>query len=261
MRCSNACGMWSFSARLGPRAGIDKLTLDGGHLLYGSRKATACAGVAIALHSKHKACVQQVRVLCVLDDSLMYFYLKNGTHTIRFVSVYMPHAGYPIDDLRCMYEQLQFVLEDARRRGFAYSWSGEPVSHTYTDSRAYHKRTKGRRAAASGTAHDAGVPIHDARRIEVVCNGTLPGAVVRTAASRNRRQLIYLPRARRLRQAVPPRVWARGRRRNWSRQAALLPRRQHSAQVQPGCSGGVASLLLLRAAGACNHLPQAAAAR
>lgn len=114
--------MWDVVLFSETRADIDKLTLDGGHLLYGSRKATTCAGVAIALHSKHKTCVQQVRVL---DDRLMYLDLKNGARVIRLVSVYMPHAGYPIDDLRRLYEQLQFVLEDARRRGFTYMVGGD----------------------------------------------------------------------------------------------------------------------------------------
>ena len=53
----------------------------------------------------------------VLGDRLMYV-------DLRVVSLYMLHAGYPIEDLRQLYVQLQFVPADARRRGFSYVVGG-----------------------------------------------------------------------------------------------------------------------------------------
>ena len=104
------------------RANIDKTVLQGGHVLYGSRTPTTCAGVAIAIHSRFSFCVQRVHVL---GDRLMYVDLKTGMRIMRVVSLYMPHAGYPSEDLRQLYEQMQFILADARRHGFSYVVGGD----------------------------------------------------------------------------------------------------------------------------------------
>ena len=104
------------------KANIDKTVLQGGHVLYGSRTPTTYAGVAIAIHSRFSSCAQRVHVL---GDRLMCVDLKIGMRIMRVVSLYMPHAGYPIEGLRQLYEQFRFILADARRRGFSYVVAGD----------------------------------------------------------------------------------------------------------------------------------------
>ena len=104
------------------RANIDKTALQGGHVFYGSRTPSTCAGVAIAIHNRFSSCVQRVHVF---GDRLMYVDLRIGMRSMRVVSLYMPHAGDRIEDLRQLYEQLQFILADARRRGFSYVVGGD----------------------------------------------------------------------------------------------------------------------------------------
>ncbi|CAE7565538.1 unnamed protein product [Symbiodinium natans] len=55
----------------------------------------------------------------------MYVDLRINGLTFRMVSVYMPHAGYPTEDLMQTYDSLHCVLEGARKRNIAYVVGGD----------------------------------------------------------------------------------------------------------------------------------------
>ena len=104
------------------RRSSEAVDLEGGHRLFSSQRPTACAGVAILVHSKHVAAVQRVQTV---DERVLYVDLRINGLTFRMVSVYMPHAGYPTEDLMQTYDSLHCVLEGARKRNIAYVVGGD----------------------------------------------------------------------------------------------------------------------------------------
>ena len=94
------------------RSAHGRCVLDGGHVLYTSEIATQAAGVAILLHRKH---VHRVGQVTSLNERLMFLDLHYGRRCVRFISLYMPHAGYSLEDLRIVYDMLHVVLDEAER--------------------------------------------------------------------------------------------------------------------------------------------------
>ena len=94
------------------RSARGRCVLDGGHVLYTSEIATQAAGVAILLHRKH---VHRVGQVTSLNERLMFLDLHYGRRCVRFISLYMPHAGYSLEDLRIVYDMLHVVLDEAER--------------------------------------------------------------------------------------------------------------------------------------------------
>ena len=45
--------------------------------------------------------------------------------TVRFISIYCPHAGCPLSDLANLYEELELVLDEARRQCFRIILGGD----------------------------------------------------------------------------------------------------------------------------------------
>ena len=94
------------------RSARERCVLEGGHVLYTSETVTQAAGVAILLHKKH---VHRVGQVTSLNERLMFLDLHCGRRCVRFISLYMPHAGYSIEALRSVYDMLHAVLDEAER--------------------------------------------------------------------------------------------------------------------------------------------------
>eukprot|EP00439_Symbiodinium_sp_Y106_P004000 s2119_g1.t1 len=104
------------------RRNSDHCQLARGHKLYSSSQQTVAAGVAILVNRRLLHGVIRVHVI---SDRLMFLDLQFGTRICRLISVYMPHAGYPHDDLCKMYDQLQWILADAHKRKYAFVNGGD----------------------------------------------------------------------------------------------------------------------------------------
>ena len=94
------------------RSARGRCRLDGGHVFYTLEIATQAAGVAILLHSKH---VHRVGQVTSLNERPMFLDLHYGRRCVRFISLYMPHARYSVEDLRTVYDMLHVVLDEAER--------------------------------------------------------------------------------------------------------------------------------------------------
>ena len=94
------------------RSARGRCVLDGGHVLLTSEIATQAAGVAILLHRKH---VHRVGQVTSFNERLMFLDLHYGRRCVRFISLYMPHAGYSLEDLRTAYDMLHVVLDEVER--------------------------------------------------------------------------------------------------------------------------------------------------
>ena len=70
--------------------------LSGGHRLYSSHQQTSCAGVAVLVHARNCGNIQLV---ATINERLMYVDVQPSSKTIRLIAVYMPHAGYPQNDV------------------------------------------------------------------------------------------------------------------------------------------------------------------
>ena len=68
--------------------------------------------MAILLHEKH---VHRVGQATSLNERLMFLDLHCGRRCVRFISLYMPHAGYSMEELRSVYDMLHAVLDEAGR--------------------------------------------------------------------------------------------------------------------------------------------------
>jgi len=100
----------------------DHCTLAGGHKLYSSSQQSVAAGVAILVDQRLVHGVTQIRVI---SDRLMFIDLTFGTNRCRFISVYMPHAGYPHGELGMVYDQLHWILADAQNMNYASVLGGD----------------------------------------------------------------------------------------------------------------------------------------
>ena len=104
------------------RRNSEHCKLAGGHKLHASSQQTVAAGVAI-LVNRHL--LHGVRRVQVISDRLMFLDLHIGTRICRLISIYMPHAGYPHDDLRKMYDQLHWVLAEAQKMRYVSVIGGD----------------------------------------------------------------------------------------------------------------------------------------
>ena len=104
------------------RGSAEMTILSGGHRLYSSHQQTSCAGVAVLVHVRHCANIQKV---ATINERLMYFDVQTSSKTIRFIAVYVPHAGYPDDDLQRVYDQLHHVLDEARTKSHGVFVGGD----------------------------------------------------------------------------------------------------------------------------------------
>ena len=65
----------------------------------------------------------------------MYIDVQTSSKTIRFMAVYMPHAGYPEDDLQRVYDQLPHALDDARAKSHVVFVGGDFNTQVHVGTR------------------------------------------------------------------------------------------------------------------------------
>ena len=104
------------------RRNSDLCQIMRGHKLCSSSHQTVAAGVAILVNERWVHGVTPARVI---SDRLMFVDLKVEASICRFITVYMPHAGYPHDELCKMYDRLDWILADAQKMQYASVSGGD----------------------------------------------------------------------------------------------------------------------------------------
>lgn len=85
------------------RAFSEKISLEGGHVLYLNLSNTSSAGVGILIHKRLASFVRREHYI---SDRILCMDLKIDARMYSVFAVYVPHAGYPKETLDCFYEQL-----------------------------------------------------------------------------------------------------------------------------------------------------------
>ena len=93
------------------RTATGTYVLDNGAKLFASRGAQFADGVAILVHKDIIPFVVRVEKL---GGRLIFVHIRLQGYTVRLISIYCPHAGYPFDDLKCLYGTLTGILHEAR---------------------------------------------------------------------------------------------------------------------------------------------------
>ena len=96
-------------------------TLDDGAVLYTTRSELVDEGVAILTHTYLVPYVARFRRF---GGRLIFVDLKLPHYTVRNVGIYRPPAGYSLDELKCLYDMLTVVLNEARQANFRIIWGG-----------------------------------------------------------------------------------------------------------------------------------------
>ena len=90
------------------------IVLEGGHHMFASSEPTMAAGVAILVRCKH---VRNIKFSQAPSSRICFVDMMMKAGVTRFVATYTPHMGYSNHDLYRYYDQLAWVLDDARRQG------------------------------------------------------------------------------------------------------------------------------------------------
>ena len=103
------------------------IVLEGGHHMFASSEPTVAAGVAILVHCKH---VGNIKFSQAPSSRICFVDMMMKAGVTRFVATYTPHMGYSNHDLYRYYDQLAWVLDDARRQGRTIVLGGDFFIHT-----------------------------------------------------------------------------------------------------------------------------------
>jgi len=83
------------------------------HLFVGSGGTSSKHGVAILIHKKWKRHVVQFRPI---NERVAYVDVERGKFKIRIISAYFPHSGYSDTHVQELYDILNKVIRDARKK-------------------------------------------------------------------------------------------------------------------------------------------------
>ena len=157
----NVC--WDVVLFCETRAASGTSILENGATLYTSRGDLAVDGVGILIHAKHAPNVLKVTRF---GGRLISLDLRLYSCTIRFLSIYCPHAGYPFDDFDDTLQQLQSSIEDARRHGYKYVVGGDFNAVLYHGDRGQLLADLVSRFSLRVAEHDAQIRSDDAWTFE-----------------------------------------------------------------------------------------------
>ena len=101
------------------------IVLEGGHHMFASSEPTVAAGVAILVHCKH---VGNIKFSQAPSSRICFVDMMMKAGVTRFVATYTPHMGYSNHDLHRYYDQLAWVLDDARRQGRTIVLGGDFIT-------------------------------------------------------------------------------------------------------------------------------------
>ena len=89
------------------RTPTGKYVLEGGHVLFTSLSNNAFSGTGILLNVEHVK--KSNKIHCVTDRVLALDFMAYGTK-LRVVAVYVPHAGYSVEDFQETFDQLRYSI-------------------------------------------------------------------------------------------------------------------------------------------------------
>lgn len=89
----------------------EEFRLEAGHIFYGSGGKQHSRGVGFLVHARHGRCSFEP-----INERLASIDLSIGSRTLRIFGTYMPHSKHPDEDVEIIYETLQELLLEARRK-------------------------------------------------------------------------------------------------------------------------------------------------
>ena len=93
------------------RTPVGKYILDGGHVLVKALSENSASGTGILLHMKHVK--KSNKIHAVSDRILVLDFMAYGIK-MRTVVVYVPHAGYVVQNFDDTIDQLRYALQQGR---------------------------------------------------------------------------------------------------------------------------------------------------
>ena len=90
------------------RSPTGKYVLEGGHVLYTSLSENCFCGTGILLHHKH---VKKSNKIHAVSDRVLALDFTAYGIKMRSTAVYVPHAGYSVQDFDDIFDQLRYVLQ------------------------------------------------------------------------------------------------------------------------------------------------------
>lgn len=102
---------WDVTLLSETRIATGKYVLDGGHVLFTALSDNTFSGTGILLNKTHVR--KSNKIHCIIDRVLALDFMAYGTK-IRVVAVYVPHAGYSVEDFDETFDQLRYTLQIGR---------------------------------------------------------------------------------------------------------------------------------------------------
>ena len=97
-------------------------TLDGNHKLYTSLGSIPSTRIGILLHARHYEYILDHHNV---SDRVLALDVQFGKRIMRFIAVYIPHAGYTNDELEDTYDSLCYITSSAIDRGYEIIIGGD----------------------------------------------------------------------------------------------------------------------------------------
>ena len=97
-------------------------TLDQGHIWLGSGGTAGTRGVGILLHKRWSRYIHRWRAI---DERIGLLELNISSVKISLVVVYMPHCGYQDADIQVVYDKLEALHEEARKKKRIFIFGGD----------------------------------------------------------------------------------------------------------------------------------------
>ena len=113
---------WDILCLSETRTPDDDIILLGGHRLLTTLMDTPYAGVGILIN---KRWADSILKIGKVSGRLMYIDVRIGMQVFRFLSIYVPHAGYDWSEFETCFDSIREVLEDARRKHIKYFIGGD----------------------------------------------------------------------------------------------------------------------------------------
>ena len=116
------------------RTECSDLTLLGGHRLV-CTNSIKCSGVAILIYTRWTSAVVNVQRI---SDRVMFVDLQIHTLICRFVSVYVPHAGYTRAEFESCISLMREAVLEGQGKGFKCIVGGDFNTDIRRGSRSVH---------------------------------------------------------------------------------------------------------------------------
>ena len=105
---------WDFICYSETRCPNKDVTLVGGHRLVTSLGDFVHAGVGILIHARWTS---DVTTFCRVSDRLLYVDVKLHGKGYRILAIYVPHAGYNVNEYEICLDDLRKCVLEGQRQG------------------------------------------------------------------------------------------------------------------------------------------------